>query len=259
MAKPRLINKIGVVTAMDEEFALLGRHCAALKETSIGPRLFRVGNIGSHEVVLVRSRIGKVAAASTATILVNTFGVDAIFFTGVAGGIAPGVSIGDVVVADSVIQHDFDLKGALGYERFVIPPRREPRLETSTELGEILMRAANALVADREYRAALVGYVHTEPRAHRGLVGSGDTFVAGGDQRKDLRSVLPDLLCVEMEGAAVAQVCSEHDVPLVIARIISDCADENSLRDFKSFVETVAAVGSEKLMLSFLSELTRGD
>jgi len=259
VATTRAINRIGIVTAMDEEFMLLGRHCTAQKKTSIGPRLFRVGNIGRHEVVLVRSRIGKVAAATTATILIHSFDVDAIFFTGVAGGIAPGISIGHVVVADRVIQHDFDLKGVLGYERFMIPPQRQTHMDTSADLGRVLLRAANALVTDREYRTALSRHVNAEPRVHIGLVGSGDAFVAGGAHREDLRSTLPDLLCVEMEGAAVAQVCSEHDIPCAIARIISDSADEHSLEHFEKFIETVAAVGSEKLMLRFLSELARGN
>jgi adenosylhomocysteine nucleosidase len=84
---------------MAEEFTLLSRHLSQPRTTTIGPRTFFEGSIGGREVVLVCSRIGKVAAATTVTTLIASFGVDAVLCTGVAGGIDHHVSIGDIVVA----------------------------------------------------------------------------------------------------------------------------------------------------------------
>jgi adenosylhomocysteine nucleosidase len=87
-----------------------------------------------------------------------------------------------------------------------------------------------------------------------GLVASGDQFVASGDQRQEIVRLLPDLLCVEMEGAAVAQVCFENGKPVTVVRTISDTADSMSPLDFPAFLETMAGFYSRRIIQVLLSD-----
>jgi adenosylhomocysteine nucleosidase len=201
------------------------------------------------------SHIGKVAAATTAAILVDRFGVEVVVFTGVGGGVGQAVSIGDIVVADHLIQHDLDLKGVMGFDRFVIPSLGVARIRVDDRYSEVAKNAAQAVVSDPQYRGAVERLVGGAPAVHVGLIGSGDRFIGDSKERHSLLAAIPDLLAVEMEGAAVAQVCAEHGVPLVVSRIISDSADSEAHIDFTTFVEQAAAVGSECFVSEFLRRL----
>ncbi len=240
---------------MPEEFALLKERFHAAPVRSIGPRDFLAASVGGREIVLVCSRVGKVAAASTATTLVQSFGVDALLMTGVAGGIAPEAGIGDIVVADTLIQHDIDLKGVMGCQRFDIPLLGLSAIPASSELLKIAAEAAHALVRSDDYARAVAGLAQRAPKAHCGVVASGDRFINESTERDELRRLIPRLMCVEMEGAAVAQVCAEHGVPLAVCRIISDSAGSGAVVDFQAFIERAAAFGSERFVAEFLARL----
>jgi adenosylhomocysteine nucleosidase len=249
VARPQ---KLAILTAMDEEFKLLARHLTHSTITRVGPRSFFEGTINGRDVVLACSGIGKVASAATATILLTSFGVDAVFFTGVAGGVHAHCSVGDLVIARELVQHDFDLKGVLGYPRFHIPSIGVSRMFACENMAKIAEKAAVSVLQDSEYLEAVSLFCQGEPKMHAGVVASGDVFIGGDAERDELRASLPGLLCVDMEGAAVAQVCIEHAVPFVEARIISDAADNSSIMDFGEFIRSAAAVGSEKLVLHFV-------
>ena len=90
---------------------------------------------------------------------------------------------------------------------------------------------------------------------HTGLIASGDRFINEDHERKELKALLPELLCVEMEGAAVAQVCVEQGVPFAVARIISDSADIDAAFDFKAFIQSAAAVGADRLVAGCIARL----
>lgn len=249
------VRKLGVITAMDEECTLLRESLTHAKVSSIGPRTFFEGTLNGQEVVLVCSRIGKVAAATTVTSLIASFGVDAVVFTGVAGGIAPDVSIGDIVVAQHLVQHDFDIKGLLGCPRFSIPLLGMSHIPSCEELTPLAERAAYSVVLNDRYQKAVEPFASRPPVLRRGLLASGDVFVSSNEERESLRAALPEILCVEMEGAAVAQVCVEHDIPFVVTRVISDGADDSSIQDFGAFVRSAAAIGSEMFVRAFIEEL----
>jgi adenosylhomocysteine nucleosidase len=240
---------------MPEEFYLLSRLLAEPKTRTIGPRTFFEGSIDGCTVVLACSRIGKVAAATTVTILIASFGVDAVLFTGVAGGIAPHVSIGDVVVARELVQHDFDIKGLLGCPRLSIPLLGMSHIPSCERMAIIAENAASSVVADEHYIQAVSRFTPRIPGRHSGVLASGDRFISSNTEREELQALIPNLLCVEMEGAAVAQVCIEHEVPFAVARIISDAADESSIVDFGAFIQSAAALGSEKFVRNFISNV----
>jgi adenosylhomocysteine nucleosidase len=245
------------MTAMNEEFAHLSRHITNASTRDIGPRTFHEGRIHGADVVLVCARIGKVAAATTATALIQSYGVGEILFTGVAGGIAPHVGVGDIVVGKHLVQHDFDIKGLLGCPRFTIPLLNASHIPACERLLDTANRAAESARNDAEYKRALASIVAREPRIHCGTIASGDIFVSSPEEKADLVRNLPDLLCVEMEGAAVAQVCAEHNVPYVVARVISDAANTDAHVDFATFIESVASLASEKIVLEFIQQLKR--
>ncbi|AEG91281.1 Candidate adenosylhomocysteine nucleosidase [Ramlibacter tataouinensis TTB310] len=200
-------------------------------------REFWCGRLHGQEVVAVLSRIGKVAAATTAAVLAERFGVSGIVFTGVAGGLGPGVRVGDVVVADSFLQHDLDASPI--FPRYEVPLYGTSRFHTDPALTGRLQAAARAALP----AAAL----------HRGLVASGDRFVSSTAEARALQAALPHALAVEMEGAAVAQVCHDFGLPFAAVRTISDRADDEAHGDFSRFVREVASRHSAAIVQALLA------
>jgi adenosylhomocysteine nucleosidase len=232
--------RFALVAALEEELrTLLASLDSPVTEHHAG-RAFHRGHLDGHEVVLVRSGIGKVAAATTALLLADRYGVDALVFTGVAGALQPTASIGDVVVARELLQHDMDASPL--FPRHEVPLTGRSRFPTDADLSDALARAASdALDVERiglDSSFAALGI--DRPRVHEGLVVSGDRFVATALERTALRTELPDALAVEMEGAAVAQVCLDCDLPFAVLRTLSDCADDSAHVDFRRFVAEVA-------------------
>jgi adenosylhomocysteine nucleosidase len=228
--------RTAIVSAMHEELsAVLALMPDEHKETAAG-RDFWVGHLHGREVVAVLSRIGKVAAATTATVLVERFGVDEIVFTGVAGGLAPGVEVGHVVVADAFLQHDLDASPI--FPRYEVPLYGTSRFETDAALTQRLAQAV---------RRAL-----PHVKMHRGLVASGDRFVATTPESRALQAALPDALAVEMEGAAIAQVCRDYGLPFAAVRTVSDRADDDAHGDFLRFIQEVASRHSAAIVEAFL-------
>jgi adenosylhomocysteine nucleosidase len=187
-------------------------------------------------VVAVLSRIGKVAAATTATALIERFGVRRIVFTGVAGGLAQGVNVGDIVVADSFLQHDLDASP-------IFPKYQVPLYGVDRFAADPALSARLAVAAQR----ALPGV-----RLHRGLVVSGDRFVSTTAESRTLQAALPQALAVEMEGAAIAQVCHDYGVAFAAVRTVSDRADDAAHGDFVRFVREVASRHSAAIVNAFL-------
>lgn len=232
---------LAIVSAMHEELAAVLRLLPDERRQLAAGREFWLGHLQGQEVVAVLSRIGKVAAATTATALIERFGVDRIVFTGVAGGLAPGVHVGDVVVADSFLQHDLDASPI--FPRHEVPLYGTSRFATDAALTATLAAAA---------REALPGCA-----LHRGLVVSGDRFVSTTAESAALQRDLPDALAVEMEGAAFAQVCHDYGVPFAAVRTISDRADDAAHGDFTQFVEQVASRHSAAIVVALLRNLSR--
>lgn len=196
------------------------------------------------------------AAATTATALVERFGVARIVFTGVAGGVGDGVQVGDVVVAHDYVQHDMDASPL--FPRWELPGYARTRLSCDTALTAMLLEAASAYVqsAAGQFDSKLVA---GQPRAHRGLIASGDRFVCAAQEVLGLRTALSsaghEVLAVEMEGAAVAQVCHDYGLPFAAMRTISDRADDSAHVDFPAFVNTVATRYAEHIIQDFLQKL----
>ncbi|KQP12173.1 5'-methylthioadenosine/adenosylhomocysteine nucleosidase [Pseudorhodoferax sp. Leaf267] len=228
--------RTAIVGAMQEELAAVLALMADEQRTMVGGRAFWTGHLHGQDVVAVLARIGKVAAATTATLLVERFAVDRIVFTGVAGGLGPQVRVGDVVVASAFLQHDMDASPLF-------------------PLHEVPLYGQSRFAADADLRAALVRAARQAlPQAavHEGLVVSGDRFVSSAAESRALQVALPDAMAVEMEGAAFAQVCHDFGVPFAAVRTISDRADDAAHGDFLQFVRTVASPHSAAIVEALL-------
>lgn len=222
-------------------------------------RIFWEGHLHGQPVVLALSGIGKVAAATTATALIERFGVRRIVFTGVAGGVGPGVRVGDLVVAKHYVQHDMDASPL--FPRWEVPGYAGARLDCDGHLSALLVRAAAAgLQGLAEQRSAQAqDRASHRPQVHHGLMASGDRFVATAQAARQLTQELGaaghPVLAVEMEGAAVAQVCVDYGVPFAAVRTISDRADDDAPTDFLQFVRTVASPYAEQVVRHLLPML----
>ena len=204
-----------------------------------GRREYFLGQLWEIDAVCVLSRIGKVAAAMTATTLVEKFGVTHILFTGVAGAGDKTINVGDIVVAESLVQHDMDASPL--FPRFEVPLTGQTHFQPDGPLSMRVSSAAHAFL-DSDFMDTIAAAerqqfgIH-QPRVHRGLIASGDQFVNDRLRIDAMNDALPGLVAVEMEGAAVAQVCHELNVPFAVIRAISDNANENAAHDFMRFVK----------------------
>lgn len=244
---------LAIVSAMREELRALLPLLDEPKRLRLAGREFHAGLMHGQPVVLVRSGIGKVAAATTAALLIETFDAERLIFTGVAGGIGEGVRIGDVVVASELLQHDMDASPL--FPRFEVPLTGRTRFLSDVPLSESLRAAALHCLnraAERIGEAHLADFGIDSPLVHIGLVGSGDRFVSTAAESDALRRALPDLMAVEMEGAAIAQVCADFDRPFAVLRTISDRADDTAHVDFGRFIAEVASVYTREIVTAWL-------
>ncbi|WP_423129683.1 5'-methylthioadenosine/adenosylhomocysteine nucleosidase [Gaoshiqia sp. Z1-71] len=244
--------KTGLIGAMREEILLLKDDLKNLKVEKTGSREFYSGTIGGNELVMCLSGWGKVAAASTATSLINLYGVDQLIFIGLAGSMQPHLNIGDIVVADKLIQHDVDLSNLSGFGQVKPPFWKKFEFEVGSETGQRALKAVSRFAVnlkEKKYPGINTDYA---PSIYVGSIGTGDQFVASPEGKSRISSKFPDLLCTEMEGAAIAQVAADYQLPCSVIRIISDQADENAHQAFSRFLfENISRISVEIARLMF--------
>lgn len=247
------MSRIAIMAAMPEELQALLDRMPDEHRVRHGGREFWLGHLAGRDVVVVLSRIGKVAAATTATLLVERLAAREIVFTGVAGGLGEGVEVGDVVIGREFLQHDFDASPI--FPRHEIPYYGRSVFEADAALARRLAGAARDVlgqVAHHLGAEVVQAYGLGRRRCHEGLIVSGDRFVATSAFSQALRQELPGALAVEMEGAAVAQVCHDLGVPFGVVRTISDRADDAAHVDFPAFLRDVASRYSAAIVQRYL-------
>lgn len=234
---------LGLISALKQEQTGILQVMQETQWVNRGMRDYVTGKLWGIDSTCVLSRIGKVAAATTVATLIERFNVTHVLFTGVAGSADQNVAIGDIVVAQSLLQHDMNTSPL--FPRFEVPLTGVSRFTSDKYLSELLIDASNSFIAEDFSRVIQVedrcAFNLTTPKVHHGLLGSGDEFITAKERINDLKEAIPDLLAVEMEGAAVAQVCFEFGVPFSVIRTISDNANENSPKDFIQFIDRIAA------------------
>jgi adenosylhomocysteine nucleosidase len=248
------MSRIAIVSAMHEELRALLPALEKPQRAEFAGRTFHFGQMQGQPVVMVLSGIGKVAAATTAALLLQEVDVQRIIFTGAAGGLGPGVRVGDVVIARELLQHDMDASPL--FPRFEVPLTGRSRFGTDRDLSDALAAAALHCLnhaAERIGETHLADFGIDSPLLHEGLVISGDRFVSTAAESDTLRAALPDALAVEMEGAALAQVCADFGRPFAVIRTVSDRADDSAHVDFNRFIAEVASVYTREILGTWLS------
>lgn len=252
-----------ILSALPEEQGGLVQALEQREQFQYAGREFWRGRLHGQMVVLGLSGIGKVAAATTATVLLERLGVQRIVFTGVAGGMGEGVQVGDVVVATQFLQHDMDASPI--FPRWEVPGYGCTQFVCDPELSAALFESASAYLANAKAGCASQSSEITRIRAtrvHQGLVVSGDRFVSTLAESAALRTVLAaagyQVLAVEMEGAAVAQVCSDFGKPFAAVRTISDRADDSAHVDFPHFIREVVQPYADHIIAGFLQRQLAG-
>lgn len=225
--------KFGIIAAMPEELrTLIGALEQGAEQLVLG-RTYHTGTLGQHEVVLVQSGIGKVMAAMSVAVLAQQFQVDIIINTGSAGAVAAGLALGDVVIARQLVYHDVDVT-AFGYDYGQMAGQ------------PLYFEADENLVARMQEVLDQQAVV-----AHVGLIATGDSFIAGQDKVVAIKAHFPDVLAVEMEGAAIAQVAHSLKLPFLIVRAMSDTAQGDANITFDNFI-IEAGKRSAQALIEFL-------
>ena len=229
--------KIAVIGAMEEEVELLRKEISSARTTVIANCEYIEGIIGNHEVVLVKSGIGKVNAAMATTLLLDKFKPDVVLNTGSAGGFQQSLEVGAVVISNEVRHHDVDVT-VFGYEYGQVP--QHPAAYLADEKLINLAVAAVEEIGEHEFAI--------------GLIASSDSFMSDPGHVEKVRNLFPAMIAAEMEAAAVAQVCYQFNTPFVVIRALSDVAGKESSVSFDEFLP-VAAKHSTQIVLRVLSKL----
>jgi len=243
---------IGIISAMQEEMQALLNELKNAKTNTKGMRDYYTGTLYNKKVVLVFSRWGKVASAATTTQLINDFDISEIIFTGVAGAITSKLEIGDIVIGKHLYQHDLDARPF--YQQFEVPILK--KLYFTTQDNTKLIKATNSFTKkyyDFIAKNDAQSFNIHKPTVIEGDIASGDQFISSLEKIKKLNKKLPTVVCVEMEGASVAQVCYEYKVPFSIIRIISDKANDNAHIDFEKFMHVIASHYALGILKNYLA------
>ena len=211
---------IGILTAMTVEYNQVASMLQDTGTVQNGPQVFLVGTLGENRVVLLQCGIGKTNAAAGVTNLIITFHPDCIISTGVAGGIDSMLKVMDVVVGQNVCYHDVICGNNCD-------PGQVQGLPKYFNGDERLVGIAKSLKAD--------------VRIVAGLICTGDQFITNRDELDTIKAKYPQGLAVDMESAAIAQVCHLWNIPMLSFRIISDIPGaKEHFNQYLNFWETMA-------------------
>ena len=229
-------NPVGILAAMDSEAAQLLAAMEGRREEQHAGMKCHCGFIGGVPVVVARCGIGKVNAARTAQLLIDIYSPRVIINNGIAGGLAPDLHVGDIIVGEKLVEHDFDLS-PIGYVRGALAPSDTPKVptwfEASSDVTEKLRQAAVACAPGRCVRA--------------GRIASGDIFVASAELKQQLNELF-QADAAEMEGAAIAHVAQYSGTPFAVLRVISDLANGEAPASFDEFEKETADLSAKIIM-----------
>ncbi|MDD5888835.1 MAG: 5'-methylthioadenosine/adenosylhomocysteine nucleosidase [bacterium] len=231
------MKKVGIIFAMEEELKELIKYLNIENEYTIFDLIFYEGKIHNIDCVLVKCGVGKVNAARTTQILIDNIKVDYIFNIGVAGGVSNILKIGDIVIGENLVQHDFDIT-AFNHEKGYIP-----EIGVYIKSDEYLYTIANNVLREKN-----------ELNVVSGVIASGDIFCTEEKMGEKINKKF-NALCVEMEGASIAQICYLNHIPFLVLRSISDTPNNNNTITYEKFLET-SSKNIAKAMNEILEKLS---
>ena len=244
----------GILGAFDEEIKYLLTLVSNKTEKIIQQVKFTEGDINGHKVVVAQTGIGKVNAAITTTLMIEHFMPREIIFTGIAGGTNPVLSPGDIVIGQQVAYHDYGTQTA---DSLMRRPTRNPFTMRENPVfypGDVrLVNIALKASAQAKFQKLKTSSGERHPNIISGVIVTGDVFVASTPAVTELRTELK-ADATEMEGAAVAQTCSQQSQPLVVVRSLSDNAGTAASSEVAQFYQ-LAARNSATLVVAMVSLL----
>lgn len=217
------MKQIGIIVAMQEELEAVEGIMKDCHKIQIFELSFIVGKIQARKCILVKCGVGKVNAARTTQILLDNFEIEYVINLGAAGALNPMLKIGDIVIGEKLVQHDFDIT-AFGHSKGYITG-----VGNQIESNHLLMR---------EFELA-IKKIQIPYQIKKGIIASGDIFCTDVNMKNEILAIF-DAECVEMEGAAVAQVCYLSNVPFIVIRSISDSPDGNNEITFDEYLKLAA-------------------
>ena len=230
-------TRVGIIAALPYEEALFRKEFSEAEEVTILSKPAYSGVLGDFEVVIMQCGMGKVSAGISAQAMIDLFHPDFIINTGCAGALDQSLQVGDVVISDSVVEWDLDLR-EIGFPLGYVDALGCVEMKASKELGDRILAAKTDGL-----------------RVLRGTIASGDQFVSKDEQRQTILTNFPGALCAEMEGAAVGHVCLQNHTPFCIIRAMSDTADGKSGTDFAAFSEKASEVSAAWLIRMLRGEM----
>ena len=215
------MNKIAIIAAMEEEVSAIKNIMTNISENKIYNLTIYEGTINNKDCILTECGVGKVHAARTTQILIDNYDIKYVINVGSAGGINSNLNILDIVIGKDLVQYDFDLT-AVGHEKGYISGIGT-RIKASKELIQKCEKVINNL-QDKNHKVII------------GTIATGDLFCTDPNVAKNVRDTF-NAECVEMEGAAIAQVCFLDNIPFLVIRSISDSPNGNNGIDFEKYLE----------------------
>ena len=227
-----MMNKLGIIGAMDIEVETLKSALSECKTTKIAEMEFYEGSLNGKNVIVVKCGIGKVNAGRCVQILADKFDVDAVVNTGIGGGIGDDLAVADIVIGNELVQHDFDVTG-FGYAKGYMFSGDEDKptlYKCNAELVEKLKSASKKCLDEKKIKV--------------GRIATGDVFVSDCEKKKEIKETFDALVC-EMEGGAIAQSAAANGMPFVVLRAISDLADGSASNSYEQFERETAYLSAE--------------
>ncbi len=249
---PTFAQRIAILGAMPEEIQLLESQMSHIKTKNILGFQFKTGKLNGRKIVLTETGIGKVNAAVVTTLIIKEFQPKSVIFTGIAGGISEALKQGDIVIGNKLTYHDY---GRLTNEGLSTNATRNP---ITKQLNPLYFSSDSILVlqamsAAKEVNLQKMSAEASQPNISVGTIVTGDTFVTSSTAVGHFEKTL-QASATEMEGAAVAQVCFQQNIPFLIIRSISDKANEKASVDFQTF-KKIASDNSATLVKEILKKL----
>lgn len=229
---------IAIIGAMECEIKNLKKSLENLKNISFAGLNIYSGIIDGHNIIIAKSGVGKVNAAICTQYIIDKFQPDYIINTGIAGGIANNLKVGDIVIGKSLVQYDFDTS-SLGYAKGYMCTGINPDKPTFFYSDERLIK---------EFETAILNNKIVKTNTHIGIIATGDSFISDNNKKQEIKKLF-NAAAVEMEGAAIAQTAAINNIPCLIIRAISDLADESAAESLDNFEQKMAYFSSETIKI----------
>ena len=231
--------KIGIIGAMSVEVEMLKDMMENVKVEKISQIDFYCGNLFGNDVIVAVSGVGKVNSAICTQTMILKYSPAAIINTGVAGGISNEISIGDLVIATAVVQHDMD-SSPLGDPKGLISGINMIDIPCANYLVELLKKASESI---------------ENTNIFTGIIATGDQFINSNEEVNRISDEF-SAIATEMEGGSIGHVCYVNGVDFCVVRSISDGGDNLSNMDFVEFLD-LAVKKSIELMTNFLKLVSK--